>query len=153
MTLNRKQLLRYTGAAATGCVAAFATGLLRPDTVGTGILQPIKGWDIPPTPPAWVKARQTMIGNESFSQCGEDLVVAFMLGYLRMDRHVTYLDVGVNDPVQFSNTYYFYRKGHHGVLVEPNGSLCRRLRDSDGGIRSWKRASGSPTPARPTTTS
>ncbi len=71
-----------------------------------------------------------MIGNESFSQCGEDLVVAFMLGYLRMDRHVTYLDVGANDPVKFSNTYYFYRRGHRGVLVEPNPSLCRRLRET-----------------------
>ena len=41
---------------------------------------------------------------------------------------MTYLDVGANDPIQNSNTYYFYRKGYRGVLVEPNVSLCEKLR-------------------------
>lgn len=25
------------------------------------------------------------------------------------------------------NTYYFYRKGHRGVLVEPNVTICKKL--------------------------
>ncbi len=67
-------------------------------------------------------------GVESFAQCGEDLAVAFALGYLQTGSRLTYLDVGAHDPVRYSNTYYFYRKGHRGVLVEPNRTLCDRLR-------------------------
>ena len=42
---------------------------------------------------------------------------------------VTYLDVGAHDPIKINNTYYFYRKGSRGVLVEPNVAMCRRLRE------------------------
>jgi FkbM family methyltransferase len=130
MTINRKQLLRYSGAAAAGAaLGAFVRGLLVPDPAGEGFLRPTEGWAIPPAPPGWSPppARE-VVGNESFSQCGEDLVVAFTAGYLGMNPLFRYLDVGANDPVKFSNTYYFYRKGHRGVLVEPNRSLCDRLR-------------------------
>jgi FkbM family methyltransferase len=130
MTINRKQLLRYSGAAAAGAaLGAIVRGLLGPGPAGEGYLRPTEGWNIPPAPPGRSPppARE-VVGNESFSQCGEDLVVAFTTGYLGMRRLFTYLDVGANDPVKFSNTYYFYRKGHRGVLVEPNRSLCDRLR-------------------------
>ena len=32
------------------------------------------------------------------------------------------------DPIEINNTYFFYRKGFHGVLVEPNVTMCERLR-------------------------
>jgi hypothetical protein len=66
-------------------------------------------------------------GEQSFAQCGEDLIVAFILGYLGVS-DVSYLDIGAYDPVEINNTYYFYRKGFHGVLVEPNPVMCEKLR-------------------------
>jgi FkbM family methyltransferase len=130
MTINRKQLLRYTGAAAAGAsLGVFVRGLLCPDAAGTVASGPTKGWAIPPAPPGSVPPPQEIIGVESFAQSGEDLVVAFTLGYLGIGPRITYLDVGANDPVKLNNTYFFYRKGHHGVLVEPNGALCQLLRD------------------------
>lgn len=66
-------------------------------------------------------------GNRSFSQSGEDLIVAFILGYLGV-REVTFLDIGAFDPIKINNTYLFYLKGFHGVLVEPNPVMCEKLR-------------------------
>ena len=129
MAINRKQLLRYTGAAAAGAsLGVLVRGLFCPHPAGETFSTAIPGKVIPPAPPASAPppARE-VVGNESFSQCGEDLVVAFMAYYLAIPK-VTYLDVGANDPVKFSNTYYFYKKGHRGVLVEPNRELCKRLR-------------------------
>ena len=38
------------------------------------------------------------------------------------------LDVGAHEPVVINNTYFFYRRGYHGVLVEPNVEMCKKLR-------------------------
>lgn len=137
MAINRKQFLRYTGAAAAGVsLGAGARGLVAPeipDVDGGGILGPGDGWDTPraPAPAGSAPApAPRAAGNESYSQSGEDLIVAFAMGYLGIGPHLTYLDVGANDPIRFSNTYYFYRKGHSGVLVEPDEALCRRLRET-----------------------
>lgn len=43
-------------------------------------------------------------------------------------KHPTYLDLGANDPVRFSNTYLLYTRGAHGVCVEPHPDFCRKLR-------------------------
>lgn len=58
-------------------------------------------------------------GNASFSQCGEDRIVRFVMRALKVPSP-TYLDIGAHDPVRLSNTYLFYRKGCRGVCVEPN---------------------------------
>jgi FkbM family methyltransferase len=130
MAINRKQLLRYTGAAAAGGSLGFLVrGLLCPDPAGTTATKPIEGRVIPPAPPGPAPPPREIIGEESFSQCGEDLVVAFTIAYLGLGPRISYLDVGANDPVRYNNTYYFYRRGHRGVLVEPNGALCRLLRE------------------------
>jgi FkbM family methyltransferase len=63
----------------------------------------------------------------SWAEQGEDLIVESIGHFLGIDRP-TYLDVGAADPTVNSNTYLFYRKGCHGVLVEPNPALCRDLR-------------------------
>ena len=39
-----------------------------------------------------------------------------------------YLDIGAWDPIAYNNTYFFYRKGFRGVLVEPNGAMCQKIR-------------------------
>ena len=67
-------------------------------------------------------------GTESFSQAGEDLSVNYIFQLLGITT-ITYLDVGANDPIDLSNTYFFYLKGHRGVLVEPNVDLCQKLRE------------------------
>jgi FkbM family methyltransferase len=65
----------------------------------------------------------------SYSQCGEDLIVEFLLSWLGIV-DMTYLDLGANDPVRFNNTYRFYSLGHRGVLVEPDGELFRSIRQT-----------------------
>lgn len=77
------------------------------------------------------KLRHFKKGKLSFSQCGEDLMVDNLFAELRL-KHINYLDVGSHDPVKLSNTYYFYLKGSHGVLVEPDPSLFRKLRATRG---------------------
>jgi FkbM family methyltransferase len=102
MPINRKRFLQSTGWAAAGA----SLGALGGSSVG----------------PA-----RTGLGVESFSQCGEDVAVEYILKRLYLTR-ITYLDIGANDPIDLSNTYHFYRAGHRGVLVEPNVSLCEKLR-------------------------
>jgi FkbM family methyltransferase len=66
-------------------------------------------------------------GRKSYSQGGEDIAADFLFQNIGVGP-VTYLDVGAHDPVKINNTYFFYRKGDRGVLVEPNGALCEKLR-------------------------
>lgn len=63
----------------------------------------------------------------AFSQFGEDIILTKMLDRYGV-KNITYLDIGANDPVEGSNTYYFYLRGHRGVLVEPNADLCKQLK-------------------------
>lgn len=62
----------------------------------------------------------------SYAQCGEDIIIDFLLNVLKI-KCPTYLDIGANDPVKLSNTYYFYKKGARGVLIEPNPTLFAKL--------------------------
>lgn len=63
-------------------------------------------------------------GQESYAQCGEDLIVDFLFSALKPAR-VRYLDIGAHHPTHFSNTYFFYRRGARGVCVEPDAVLAR----------------------------
>jgi FkbM family methyltransferase len=65
--------------------------------------------------------------NPSYAQCGEDVVVAMIFEYLKIDRP-TYLDVGAYLPIYSNNTYLFYQRGARGVLVEPNVALVPELK-------------------------
>ena len=51
----------------------------------------------------------------SYSQFGEDKVLRTLLP----EPFGQYLDIGAGDPVRNSNTYFFYRLGWRGQLVEP----------------------------------
>jgi FkbM family methyltransferase len=64
----------------------------------------------------------------SYSQCGEDLIAAFVLDLIHGPRPKTYLDVGANHPFHLSNTALFYAKGGAGILVEPDPHLAKLLR-------------------------
>jgi FkbM family methyltransferase len=66
-------------------------------------------------------------GHQSYAQCGEDMIVDFLLMWLG-NKKVTYLDIGAHHPTWLSNTYHFYKLGHRGVLIEPDELLCKGLR-------------------------
>lgn len=65
--------------------------------------------------------------NTSYSQCGEDLIVAYALEILHGSRPKKYLDVGANHPFNLSNTALLYRKGGNGILVEPDPYYSKLL--------------------------
>ena len=50
------------------------------------------------------------LGNSSFSQCGEDLIVNYIFN-LRGISLPSYLDIGANHPYFISNTALFHKKG------------------------------------------
>lgn len=66
------------------------------------------------------------IGNISFSQCGEDLIVQYIFG-LRGIYKPTYIDIGANDPFFISNTALFYKKGSRGINIEANPNLIDKF--------------------------
>lgn len=83
---------------------------------------------------------RSMYGNPSYTasyaQFAEDRIIAVLFEALfkqsRMD--LSYLEIGVCDPVHSNNTYLFYKNGGRGVLVEPNPayeSAIRRHRPED----------------------
>ena len=58
------------------------------------------------------------------SQYGEDLVIDKLL---KNKKNGVYIDIGANDPNLISNTRRFYQKGWHGVNIEPNSNLFRKI--------------------------
>lgn len=64
--------------------------------------------------------------KNSYSQCGEDLLVDFILEHFRKTAP-SYLDIGAHHPVYISNTYLFYRKGGRGVCIEPDPVLFKEF--------------------------
>ncbi len=65
--------------------------------------------------------------KRSYAQCGEDLIVDFILGKLGFET-MTYMDIGAYRPIEINNTFLFYESGFTGVLVEPNPVICEELR-------------------------
>jgi len=58
--------------------------------------------------------------KQSYSQCGEDLIIDFLFQSMLNVHEISYLDIGSNDPIKLNNTYHFYDKGFCGVCVDPN---------------------------------
>ena len=61
-----------------------------------------------------------------YSQFGEDRLLAQIFDDVREGLCV---EVGANDGVNDSNTYYFEQIGWDCILVEPNPELCRGIRE------------------------
>lgn len=57
--------------------------------------------------------------NITYAQTGEDIIIDFLIGAKKI-KNFTYLDIGANHPVKFSNTYKFYEAGYKGVCIEPD---------------------------------
>ncbi|MFO0955416.1 MAG: FkbM family methyltransferase [Candidatus Saccharibacteria bacterium] len=66
--------------------------------------------------------------KKSYSQCGEDVIIEFLMKNHLNIQQPNYLDIGANDPVKFNNTYLFYLQGCRGVLVEPDPELAKKLK-------------------------
>lgn len=62
------------------------------------------------------------IGFPSFSQCGEDGIINYLLFvvFKRDPSTIHYLDIGCNDFRKDNNTYYMYLLGAGGVVVDAN---------------------------------
>jgi FkbM family methyltransferase len=70
---------------------------------------------------------------QSYSQCGEDLIIKFIF-YVLGNPNPSYVDIGAYHPKKFSNTFLFYDSGSTGVCIEPDPYLLKiyakkRLRD------------------------
>jgi FkbM family methyltransferase len=61
--------------------------------------------------------------RESYAQHGEDLLVERLLGQVD-----SFIDIGANDGVLFSNTYKFAKMGARGLCFEPSDVTYRKLR-------------------------
>ena len=66
------------------------------------------------------------ISIKSYSQLGEDLIVAGIAQGMRLNTFC-YVDVGANSPINLNNTYLFYEAGYRGVLIEPDARYCAEL--------------------------
>ena len=62
--------------------------------------------------------------KDSYSQHGEDILVKNLLE----NGVKSFIDVGANDGVLFSNTYKFAKQGAHGICIEPAPSSFRKLK-------------------------
>jgi hypothetical protein len=119
MRLSRGEFLAGLGGLAVGVpVGAIGRGFQRAASLAPTTAAPV---DVAP-------ASAPEFGEGSFAQAGEDVVVDFLFRYLQQATDIQYLDIGAWDPVALNNTYFFYRKGFRGVLVEPNGTMCERIR-------------------------
>src|ERR1044072_1778699 len=64
----------------------------------------------------------------SYSQCGEDLIAAFLMyGHLGLETP-SYLDIGAHHPCVLSNTFLFYQKGSSGVCIEADPLLHAKIK-------------------------
>jgi Methyltransferase FkbM domain len=122
MKLTRHEFLASLGAVAAVPLDALAQAPAK---------APPPGATKPPQPSGPKNGSQQAAidaaGTLSFAQSGEDLIAHFIFHYLQIPK-ITYMDVGAHDPVAINNTYFFYRSGFRGVLVEPNVEMCKQLR-------------------------
>jgi len=75
------------------------------------------------------RMRSCSDAQTSFSQCGEDRIIKFILDTLQI-REYRYLDIGAHHPRRLSNTYLFYTLGGSGVLIEPNHALASLISEA-----------------------
>lgn len=73
-----------------------------------------------------IYGNKTPIGITCYGQHYDDLIVAGILGQIGVERP-TYIDLGANHPVKFSNTYLFYLSGSRGVNVDANPDIMQAV--------------------------
>ena len=68
----------------------------------------------------WTHWRET---KETYSQHGEDILVSHILGQVD-----SFVEIGANDGVLFSNCYKFAKAGARGLCLEPSSKSFWKLR-------------------------
>jgi FkbM family methyltransferase len=71
-----------------------------------------------------IKKTMANEANIYFSQTGEDIVLKYLLAE---KENGTYVDVGCNEPISFSNTFYLYCMGWKGICIDANEALCKKF--------------------------
>jgi FkbM family methyltransferase len=61
----------------------------------------------------------------SYSQSDEDLIIDTLLN---RKPNGFYIDIGAYDPVRFSNTMRFYRRGWSGINIEPDYTQFQKIK-------------------------
>lgn len=69
--------------------------------------------------------REVCYAHLAFGQFGEDVILATLLGKDRTKGF--YVDVGAYHPLEYSNTYRFYKLGWRGINIEPNPESFKRF--------------------------
>jgi FkbM family methyltransferase len=67
--------------------------------------------------------RAYMDQKVSYAQCGEDLIVDFLLTWVLKIEKPTYMDIGAHHPWSLNNTMLFYKRGLTGINIEPDPAL------------------------------
>ena len=62
----------------------------------------------------------------TYAQCGEDIILDFIFSGLGISKG-TYVDIGANDPVAYSNTYLLYKAGWRGVNIDPQAHCIAKF--------------------------
>ncbi len=57
--------------------------------------------------------------RKSYSQYGEDLIVNKLVKKYAINKESIYIDICANHPTRLSNTFVFYKKVFHRILIEP----------------------------------
>ena len=60
---------------------------------------------------------EKLYSKKSFSQCGEDLIVDFILKADSINNG-NYVDIGAHHPFWLNNTYFFYKIGWRGLNID-----------------------------------
>lgn len=63
----------------------------------------------------------------SYSQNGEDILISRIFRNLNIT-NIFYLDIGANHPKIYNNTYLLYLNGSSGICIEPNVTLCDKIK-------------------------
>lgn len=81
---------------------------------------------VPPRPPELVE-KPPEGAHLSYAQFGEDLIANSLFYSINITKP-TYMDVGANEPIISNNTYFFYKSGARGLLIEPNVAFTEKLK-------------------------
>jgi FkbM family methyltransferase len=63
--------------------------------------------------------------NLSFSQSGEDKVYTH---FVDVSKKGFYIDIGANEPINLSNTFFLYNKGWRGITIDADLDLIKQHR-------------------------
>ena len=63
--------------------------------------------------------------NFSYSQTGEDLILRNLI---KNASNLFYIDVGCNDPIKRSNTFWMYLNGGKGICIDANNELINKFK-------------------------